>query len=422
MHESCSCFSLKCCHDNRFVSAQLEHMRSAMLPAVIKFLQKMWRGAIARQRYKIFYAMFKIVRKFRAWKFKIYLLTLIRRFSHVRDMRDFGKSLEWPEAPFILRKFHVKLYNTFRRWRLRQRLKSISPEEWPEIKCKIAALEVIGSKRHLAVNRRWRGNYLALAEENAQSASFLSQVNNLLSKENSGHVLFSTFIKKLSSRGKTVDRALLFTESHIYKMDKKRDFKCLKVILMENILEVVVTTGNDQLVVLRTNDDYDIALTLENDRLENRVPELIGALRLAGRNRPTGGAYDAGVNSLSELKFTVQNPPISCLVNSTQHLIDVEVHEVPKSKFEESVKEASSKDPALAAIQDSRFRKDSGSKKIIMQCIAPPAVKAAAALVKTASGIDTSSSQLSEFMMAQKNKTEAAKDNIETIIEESTKL
>ena len=90
-------------------------MRATMLPAVIKFLQKMWRGAIARQRYKIFYAMFKIVRKFRAWKFKIYLLTLIRRFSGVREMQDFGKSLDWPEAPFILRKFHVKLHNTFRR-------------------------------------------------------------------------------------------------------------------------------------------------------------------------------------------------------------------------------------------------------------------------------------------------------------------
>ena len=398
-------------------------MRSAMLPAVIKFLQKMWRGAIARQRYKIFYAMFKIVRKFRAWKFKIYLLTLIRRFSHVRDMRDFGKSLEWPEAPFILRKFHVKLYNTFRRWRLRQRLKSISPEEWPEIKCKIAALEVIGNKRHLAVNRRWRGNYLALAEENSQSASFLSQVNNLLSKENGGHVLFSAFIKKLSSRGKAVDRAMLFTENHIYKMDKKRDFKCLKIILMENIYEVVVTTGNDQLVVLRTNDDYDIALTLESDRLENRVPELIGALRLAGKNRPTGGAaaYDAGGNRLSELKFTVQNPPISCLVNSTQHMIDVEVHEVPKLKLEESVKEASSKDLSLQAINDSRFRKDSGSKKIIMQCIAPPAVKAAAALVKTAAGVDPSC-RVSEFVMAQKNKPETSKENIETIIEESTKL
>ena len=41
-----------------------------------------------------------------------------------------------------------------------------------------------------------------------------------------------------------------------------------------------IIDGEDQLVVLRTTDNYDVAITLENNKDENRVPELLGALRL----------------------------------------------------------------------------------------------------------------------------------------------
>ena len=93
--------------------ARLESMREALVVAVVKFIQKMWRGALARQRYKLFYAMFKIVKKFRAWKFKLYLCRMVREFGAVREMRDYGKSLNWPEAPFALARFHSKLQSTF---------------------------------------------------------------------------------------------------------------------------------------------------------------------------------------------------------------------------------------------------------------------------------------------------------------------
>ena len=93
--------------------AQLESLRESLVLAIVKLIQKMWRGSLARQRYRLFYAMFRIVRKFRAWKFKMYLQTLVRDFSAVREMRDYGKGLEWPMAPFALNRFHCKLQHTF---------------------------------------------------------------------------------------------------------------------------------------------------------------------------------------------------------------------------------------------------------------------------------------------------------------------
>ena len=361
-------------------------MRTTMLPMVIKFLQKMWRGAIARQRYKIFYAMFKIVRKFRAWKFKIYLLTLIRRFSGVREMSDFGKSLEWPQAPFILRKFHIKLYNTFRRWRLRQRLKSITTEEWPEIKCKIAALDVIGNKRDLSLNRRWDGNYLADVKENLHASVYSNVVNNLLTKNHAGSPLFSSFIKKLSSRGKTVDRAIVFTEFSVFKLDPKRDFKLLKTLELEEVSEIVVTTGDDQLVVLRTTDGYEIAITLENNNNENRVPELLGALRLNAKiqyrkkmlphlEHTSAVGVHLPESEDDTVKFTVQPPPIVCMINSSSYTIDVEVLESKAKSIEEW-----KQDGEHHGTMDPRFRKESGSRKIVMEYKTPPARKVAAVL------------------------------------------
>ncbi|CAH2302747.1 unconventional myosin-Id [Pelobates cultripes] len=94
----------------------LEEKRSEMLLRIILFIQKMWRGTLARWRYKRTKAALTIIRYYRRYKVKSYILEVVKRFGGVRNSRDFGKNVKWPTPPKVLRRFQEALQNIHERY------------------------------------------------------------------------------------------------------------------------------------------------------------------------------------------------------------------------------------------------------------------------------------------------------------------
>lgn len=75
--------------------------------------------------------------------------------------------------------------------------------------------------------RRWEGNYLARAQDNPDYSLFVTSVNNLKNVDRFSVPLFSSFIRKTNRFHKMARRALLVTDTNIYKLDAHK-FKSMK--------------------------------------------------------------------------------------------------------------------------------------------------------------------------------------------------
>ena len=86
----------------------------------------MWRGAIARRRYKQMLAVRTIITAYRHYKVRSYLQKLNIIFKGVEHTTDFGKSLRWPEPPKTLRRFAEYTEAIFNRYEISKNWKTWS--------------------------------------------------------------------------------------------------------------------------------------------------------------------------------------------------------------------------------------------------------------------------------------------------------
>ncbi|XP_053308987.1 unconventional myosin-Id isoform X2 [Spea bombifrons] len=261
----------------------LEEKRSESLLKVIIFLQKIWRGTLARQRYKKTKAALTILRYYRRYKVKSYIKEVINRFRGVRESRDYGKHIKWPTPPKVLRRFQEDMQNIHNRWRAYQLIKSLPASEIPKVKDKVAAFENLkGQRSDMGLQRCWEGSYLESKQENAQnSVYFVSRANELQRKDKYMKALFSSHVRKVNRFNKVEDRAIFITDRHLYKLDPSKLYKVMSSTPLYNVSGISVTNGKDQLVVFHTKDHKDLIVCLgENGTLtsESRVGELVGVL------------------------------------------------------------------------------------------------------------------------------------------------
>jgi len=76
---------------------------------------QVWRGTLARRRYRRMRAALIIIQAYRRYKVKSYIREVNRRFKNVRGMKDHGKHVKWPTPPKVLRKFEEALRNIYNR-------------------------------------------------------------------------------------------------------------------------------------------------------------------------------------------------------------------------------------------------------------------------------------------------------------------
>uniref|UniRef100_A0AAQ5XWN0 Unconventional myosin-Id n=1 Tax=Amphiprion ocellaris TaxID=80972 RepID=A0AAQ5XWN0_AMPOC len=258
----------------------LEEQRAEMVQRIVLFLQKVWRGTIARMRYRRMRAALIILRAYRRYKVKSYIRDVNRRFKNVRSMKDYGRHVKWPTPPKVLRKFEDALRNIYSRWWAWTLIKGLSPEEALQVRAKVACLEALkGHRADLGLQRAWEGNYLKRDSPDTAS-SFTLVSSELQRKDKFMRILFSCNVRKINRFHKAENRAVLITDRHLYKMDPLKQYKPMKSIPLYNVTGVSVSPGKDQLVVFHTKDSRDLVACLQGlvPANESRIGELVGTL------------------------------------------------------------------------------------------------------------------------------------------------
>ncbi|XP_008284029.1 unconventional myosin-Ig [Stegastes partitus] len=261
----------------------LEQERAALIPILVLFLQKVWRGALARRRCRRMRAIYTIMGCYKRYKVKAHFWEVERRFASVRTMADYGKSVEWPTPPAALSQFHDITVTLHRRWWARQIVKNIPPSDMLEVRAKVAALSALsGERKDWGVGRAWERDYLANVRDCPQTSSgFIRASKELKNKDEYSQVLFSGFCRKVNRFNKSTDRGLLVTDKYVYKLEPKKQYKVLKKLPLDAFTGVSVTSGVDQMVALHTSSQDDVLLCLQRGELssnQDRVGELVGAL------------------------------------------------------------------------------------------------------------------------------------------------
>uniref|UniRef100_A0A8C7WH24 Myosin 1D n=1 Tax=Oncorhynchus mykiss TaxID=8022 RepID=A0A8C7WH24_ONCMY len=217
----------------------LEEQRTEMVGRIVLFLQKVWRGTIARMRYRRMRAAVIILRAYRRFKVKSYIKDVNRKFKNVRSMKDHGKHVKWPTPPKVLRRFEEALRSFYNRWWAWMLIKDMTPEEKLRIRAKGATLEALKDQRpDLGLQRTWEGNYLKRDSPDTAS-SFTLVSSELQRKDKFMRVLFSCNVRKINRFHKAEDRAVLITDRHLYKMDPLKQYKPMKSIPLYNTMSLV---------------------------------------------------------------------------------------------------------------------------------------------------------------------------------------
>lgn len=277
----------------------------------------MWRGAIARMRYRKTRAAIAILAHYRKYCARKYISDLKTAFRNVHQTKDYGKSIAWPPPPICVREAVPSLKAIFSRWRGSMMLRKVPREEWPQLHLKVTAAEVLaGRRRDWGQSRKWHGNYLSQTAENDACLPYITSVTGLRSKDNFRRVVFSSFVKKVNRHNQSSDRALVVTDSSIYKLDNKK-FKSLRSpIPISDLTGISVSPGPDQLAILhlRGNNDFVLCLTTTNSADCNRVGELVGCvLRQWHRSQKR----DLRVMVSSQLQCMLGNKPRTVSVEVT---------------------------------------------------------------------------------------------------------
>ncbi|XP_063364124.1 unconventional myosin ID [Cydia amplana] len=249
----------------------LEAARAALIPSIVVLLQKLWRGTLARMRYKKMKAALTI---YNAWKRYCYRRYIAAIQHELHRNRNVIKS--WPPAP---RRVNSALIQAaYRRWRAYLTLKPIPRAQWPQLKMKICAASALRARRRdWGAARPWRGDYLADDNYNPKAAVYRSALASLQKSQQAGAALFSCRVHKFNRHNKLAERCLLITDHSIYKLDANT-FKVLKKPTpITEVGAVRVMSSDAQLVVISVpHAKNDLVLGLASD-LE-LVGELVGVL------------------------------------------------------------------------------------------------------------------------------------------------
>uniref|UniRef100_A0A8D8YBU6 Myosin-IA n=3 Tax=Cacopsylla melanoneura TaxID=428564 RepID=A0A8D8YBU6_9HEMI len=269
----------------------LENMRAELIPGIVTLLQKQWRGAMCRQKYKKMKAALAIMIYYRRYKMKTYFVQMSQKFRHAKSSRDYGKSIRWPEPSVSTRHIVPSLRILFDRWRASMILSPFPRSEWPQLRLKMsAAIALRGKRGTWGADRVWKGDYLALPEENSNYIIYNSAIESLKQSDQFNLVLFSAFVRKTNKFNRCADRVLLVTDFAVYKLDSGAKFKAMRRgMSLQEMTGLSVSPGSDQLVVIHNNKGNDLVFTIIS--AEDRVGELVGALasryfRLRGTDLP----------------------------------------------------------------------------------------------------------------------------------------
>ena len=246
---------------------RLEEERNARIPAIVTYLQKWWRGALARRRVKRMRAVYRIMDSYRRYKLRAYIHSLVHAFDGVATRPDLGKSQVWPAPPAVLQAFVEKLKTMHTQWRCGLIRNRVPREEWETFSVKLLATSALRSRVGAwGWSLPWRSDYVGL------DSAYLGPIR---ANHPFGRLLFASMIRKYNQHGKCADRVLLVTDAWVGKASAK-SLKLMEVYGLATVLGVSVSSGGDGLVVVQLGEGKDLISCLVSPGAS--VGELIGRL------------------------------------------------------------------------------------------------------------------------------------------------
>ncbi|XP_028172664.1 unconventional myosin ID [Ostrinia furnacalis] len=250
----------------------LEAARAELIPSIVTLLQKLWRGTLARIRYRKLKAALTIYNAWKRYRVRRYIAELQTQLQRYR-----GVIKQWPAPP---RRLNVPLLQAaYRRWRAYLTLKPIPRDQWPQLKMKICAASALrGRRAEWGAGRQWLGDYLADDNYNAKCALYKSALTTLQKSQQCGRALFSCRVHKFNRFNKLAERCLLVTETAVFKLDANTFKPLKKPTPITEIGAVRVMSSDAQLVVVSVpaaNNDLVVGLVAPRADL---LGELVGVL------------------------------------------------------------------------------------------------------------------------------------------------
>lgn len=285
----------------------LEGRREAKIPEVVTFIQKIYRGILARRRVAKMRAALKIGLYYRHYLLRTYVNELVRIFGSVNRRSDLGKSLSWPPAPKPMAQVGPMLRGAHARWRAWKILSKYPRESWPEMNLKIKAMEALSrsGRSHWGIDRKWAGNYMNISSENLDTEGY----RTALSKEGVAptKVVFSAKVNKFNRHGKVNERALVVSDKQILKMDPLKKFKVMESMSLGDVRSVSISpdAGNQLLVVHFTpsSGHNDLVMSLTSAKAgQDLVGEAVAVL-VDRLDRLKNGSSSLNVTANNVLQF-----------------------------------------------------------------------------------------------------------------------
>lgn len=265
-----------------------EDQRAERMPHIVTMMQAAWRGYLCRAKWTQRKAAIRIQLFYRKYKFRSYFQALFRIFGNVKNDPLWGKHLEWPPEPYVLRNGIKLLHKVHANWRAKMMITSLSAQEQAFMRQKVLALTIFKGNKPWNVSRRFDADYLEL-DSNPHKERYIDAMQNLFATYGDTQIMFADYANKINKIGKCQKRGIVVTEKNIYKHDPK-NYKVKKFgIPLLSVSAISLSTKKDTFVVLHVNPpDRDLVLDMGINGVE-RYSEFVTVLvqeykKLTGNN------------------------------------------------------------------------------------------------------------------------------------------
>ncbi|KCV72134.1 hypothetical protein H696_01540 [Fonticula alba] len=255
-----------------------EQTRARALPAIATTIQRMWRGLRARLWVRRTRAALVIQMVYRGYKASKHAMAIVRTFSNVKTMPDYGRGVAWPalDSPALAR-FDTYMRRIHATWRASCIVKTLDPERATFIRKKIILHGFLAGKKQgwnaQAWNHPHRRSYLApgLTVDQIDSAVLIpppatgSSAAGVAPGSPGARVVVASPASKINRSGKIDQRVIVLTPTALARLDSG-SLKAGRhaAVPLERVKALTVSGGQDQLLVVRF-DTGPSSSTAESD-------------------------------------------------------------------------------------------------------------------------------------------------------------
>ncbi|PRP88238.1 myosin IE [Planoprotostelium fungivorum] len=268
----------------------LETRRDKEIPKVVVKLQTAWRGYIARSQWKQTKAAIKIQLFYRSARSARWMRKVKNAFEGVSRDATYGKNIQWPEPPRVLKNGSILVKKIWANWRARKMVLALTAEQQAEMRQKVLAYTIFSGKKPWDCSRRYQADYLE-SDKNPNSKKYIEAMAKLFATYEDTSVNFAEYGNKFNSKNKPDFRGIVVTDKNIYKHDPK-NYKIKKYETpIVQVTDICLSPFEDTFVIVHAVEPhrdlcFDLGIQGEEKASEFVVAVVQEHKKLTGKTLP----------------------------------------------------------------------------------------------------------------------------------------